>query len=123
TTNEFKFGYNAAPTRLVGVVQDPQFSNIIINLSGSVANTGIAGQGASSGITVPGGLIRANSAQNGRSQPYDPYTLSFIDSLSSLRGNHYVKVGGEVRAIRMETDRLGGITYSYQNLDAFLRNQ
>src|SRR5262245_55562984 len=76
TTNEFKLGYNAAPTRLRGDVQDPQFSNMIINLSGSVANTGIAGQGASSGITVPGGLIRANSAQNGRAQPYDPYTLS-----------------------------------------------
>src|SRR5262249_39564631 len=73
TTNEFKFGYNGAPTRLVGNVQDPRFANIIINMSGSVANTGIAGQGASSGITVPGGLIRANSAQNGHAQPYDPY--------------------------------------------------
>jgi hypothetical protein len=123
TTNEFKFGYNAAPTRLVGVVQDPQFANIIINLTGSVANTGIAGQGANSGITVPGGLIRANSAQNGRAQPYDPYTLSFIDSLSTLRGSHYLKVGGEFRAIRMETDRLGGTTYSFTNLTAFLANQ
>jgi hypothetical protein len=123
TTNEFKFGYNAAPTSLVGQVQDPQFSNIIINLSGSVANTGIAGQGASSGITVPGGLIRANSAQNGRAQPYDPYTLSLIDSLSSLRGNHYLKIGGEVRAIRMTTDRLGGTTYAFTNLNAFLANQ
>jgi len=123
TTNEFKFGYNGAPTRLVGSVQDPQFSNIIINLTGSVANTGIAGQGASSGITVPGGLIRANSAQNGRAQPYDPYTLSFIDSLSTLRGNHYFKFGGEFRAIRMTTDRLGGTTYSFTNLAAFLNNQ
>ncbi|HEY7291461.1 MAG TPA: TonB-dependent receptor [Vicinamibacterales bacterium] len=123
TTNEFKFGYNAAPTQLVGSVPDPVFSNMIINLSGSVANTGIAGQGASSGITVPGGLIRANSAQNGRSQPYDPYTLSFIDSLSTLRGNHYLKFGGEFRAIRMTTDRLGGTTYSFTNLTAFLANQ
>ena len=94
TTNEFKFGYNAAPTTLVGqapVVNGIDFSTFILNLSGSVANTGIAGQGASSGITVPGGLIRANSAQNGRSQPYDPYTLSFIDSVSSVRGSHFVK--------------------------------
>ena len=30
----------------------------IINLTGSVANNGIAGQGSSSGITVPGGLVR-----------------------------------------------------------------
>src|SRR5499427_5679256 len=73
TTNEFKFGYNGAPTTLVGqapVVNGIDFSTLILNLSGSVANTGIAGQGASSGITVPGGLIRANSAQNGRAQPY-----------------------------------------------------
>jgi len=126
TTNEFKFGYNGAPTTLVGqapVVNGIDFSTFILNLSGSVANTGIAGQGASSGITVPGGLIRANSAQNGRAQPYDPYTLSFIDSLSSLRGSHYLKTGGEVRMIRMETDRLGGTTYSFTNLNAFLANQ
>jgi outer membrane receptor protein involved in Fe transport len=97
-------------------------SAAIINLTGSVANNGIAGQGSSSGITVPGGLVRSNSAQNGRAQPYDPYTLSFIDSLGSLRGNHYIKVGGEVRLIRMATDRLGGTTYSFQNLNAFLAN-
>ena len=126
TTNEFKFGYNGAPTTLVGVaptVNGIDFSNFILNLSGSVANTGIAGQGASSGITVPGGLIRANSAQNGRAQPYDPYTLSFIDAVSSVRGNHFVKTGGEVRVIRMSTDRLGGTTYSFTNLNAFLANQ
>jgi len=126
TTNEFKFGYNGAPTTLVGVaptVNGIDFSSFILNLSGSVANTGIAGQGASSGITVPGGLIRANSAQNGRAQPYDPYTLSFIDSLSSVRGNHFVKTGGEARLIRMSTDRLGGTTYSFTNLNAFLANQ
>ena len=126
TTNEFKFGYNAAKTNLVGLaptVNGIDFSGFILNLSGSVANTGIAGQGASSGITVPGGLIRANSAQNGRAQPYDPYTLSFIDSVSSVRGNHYLKAGGELRMIRMATDRLGGVTYSFTNLTAFLANQ
>ena len=107
TTNEFKFGYNAAPTQIAGVVPDGAgaLSAAIINLTGSVANNGIAGQGSSSGITVPGGLVRSNSAQNGRAQPYDPYTLSFIDSLGSLRGNHYIKVGGEVRLIRMSIER------------------
>jgi hypothetical protein len=126
TTNEFKFGYNGAPTQLTGfapVVNGFDFSTFIINTTGSVANSGIAGQGASSGITVPGGLIRANSAQNGRAEPYDPYTLSFIDSLSSIKGNHFLKVGGEYRMIRMTTDRLGGTTYSFTNLTAFLQNQ
>jgi len=125
TTNEFKFGYNAAPTRIAGLVPSGgvDLSAAIINLTGSVANFGIAGQGANSGITVPGGLVRSNSAQNGRGQPYDPYTLSFIDSLSSLRGNHFIKTGGEVRLIRMETDRLGGTTYTFQNVSAFMANQ
>src|SRR5580765_1122048 len=126
TTNEFKFGYNGAPTQLTGlapVVNGWDFSTFIINTTGSVANSGIAGQGASSGLTVPGGLIRANSAQNGRAQPYDPYTLSFIDSLSSIKGNHFLKIGGEYRMIRMSTDRLGGTTYTFTNLNAFLANQ
>jgi hypothetical protein len=124
-TNELKIGYNSAPTRINGVapvINGIDFGNIVLNLSGSVANTGIAGQGSSSGIVVPGGLVRANSATNGRGQPYDPYTVSLIDSLSFVRGNHYFKTGGELRAIRLETDRLGGITYSFANLSAFLNN-
>ena len=125
TTNEFKLGYNAAPTRIAGVLPSGgvDLSASTINLTGAVANFGIAGQGASSGITIPGGLVRSNSAQNGRGQPYDPYTLSLIDSLSSLRGNHFIKSGAEVRLIRMETDRLGGTTYTFQNVTAFLANQ
>ena len=50
--NEFKFGYNAAPTRINGVaptVNGVDFASLAINLSGSVANTGIAGQGAQLG--------------------------------------------------------------------------
>src|SRR5262249_43236614 len=99
------------------------FSKIVINLSGSVANTGIAGQGATSGIAVPGGLVRANSATNGHAQPYDPYSLTLADTLSRLNGNHYVKFGGEFRTIRMTTDRIGGTTYAYQNISTFLQNQ
>jgi hypothetical protein len=99
------------------------FSSLFISLTGSIANNGIAGQGANSGITSPGGLIRANSAQNGRAQPYNPWAMSFVDSISSVRGNHYLKFGGEARLIRMTTDRLGGTTYSFSNLTAFLANQ
>ena len=73
----------------------------VINLSGSVANTGIAGQGASSGIAVPGGLVRANSAGNGRGQPYDPFSLAFADSSARWPGNHFLKAGADVRMIRM----------------------
>ena len=98
------------------------FSNIAISLTGSVANTGIAGQSASSGIVVPGGLVRASSATNGREVIYDPYSVAFSDSASLVRGNHLTKIGGDVRMIRMTTDQLGGITYSYSNVTNFLSN-
>jgi hypothetical protein len=119
--NEFKFGYNAAPST-IGATTAAGFENFNLNLSGSVANTGIAGQGASSGLTIPGGLVRVNSAGNGRGAPYDPYSLTFNDSVSKLSGNHLLKVGGDVRIIRMETDQQGGTTYSYANLASFLTN-
>ncbi len=123
--NEFKLGYNSALTRVSGfapTVSGIDLSAVTINLSGSVANSGIAGQGTSSGISIPGGLVRANSATNGRGAPYTPYTIGLIDSLSWLHGNHNVKFGGEVRFLRAYTDRLGGTTYSYSNITNFLAN-
>jgi len=126
STNEFKLGYNSAPTRIDGqapTVNGIDFGKFAINLSGSVANTGIAGQGASSGIGVPGGLVRANSATNGHGQPYDPYSVTVADTVSHLAGNHYLKAGGEFRMIRMSTDRIGGTTYTFANITSFLANQ
>ena len=124
--NEFKVGYNAAPTQVSGVaptVNGIDLSAITLNISGGVANTGIAGQGASTGLAIPGGLLRQNSATNGRGAPYDPYSLSFIDALTWNRGTHTVKFGGEYRMIRMQTDRLGGMTYTWSNLNDFLANR
>ena len=123
--NEFKIGYNAPPTRINGVVPSVggvDFSNLTFNLSGSIANTGIAGQSSSSGIVVPGGLVRANSATNGRGQPYDPMSLAFSDTVTKVNGNHLMKVGADVRMIRMTTDQLGGTTYTFPNVTAFLAN-
>lgn len=123
--NEFKVGYNGARTRINGsapTVGGLDFTPITLNISGSVANTGIAGQGTSTGISIPGGQVRTNSATNGRGSPYTPYSVGFIDSLNWIRGNHNVKFGGEIRLIRLFTDRLGGTTYTFSNLNAFLAN-
>lgn len=123
--NEFKVGFNEALTRVNGtapVVNGIDLSRLVINLTGSVANNGIAGQGSTSGIATPGGLLRQNSATNGRGAPYTPYSFSFIDGMSWVKGQHNPKFGGEIRAIRMYTDRLGGTTYTFQNIDAFLAN-
>ncbi len=124
--NDFKVGYNGAWTRTNGiapVVPGIDLSAIIININGSVANPGIAGQGASAGVAVPGGLLRANSATNGRGQPYTPYTVSFVNDLSWIRGAHTMKFGVEFRPRRLYTDRQGGTTYTFSNLNAFLNNQ
>ena len=124
--NELKVGYNAAPTEVNGVaptVSGVDLSAMTLNISGNVANTGIAGQAASTGVAIPGGLLRQNSATNGRGAPYDPYSLSFIDNLSWIAGRHAFKFGGEFRMIRLETDRLGGTTYTWSNLNDFLANR
>ncbi|HTK37272.1 MAG TPA: TonB-dependent receptor, partial [Pyrinomonadaceae bacterium] len=123
--NDFRIGYNGARTRINGqapTVNGVDFSALTLNISGSVAISGIAGQGSSSGISIPGGLVRANSATNGRGQPYTPYSYSFIDSLSWTHGNHNIKFGGELRFVRLYTDRLGGTTYTFSNLASFLAN-
>jgi hypothetical protein len=124
--NELKVGYNAPKAAIRGVAPAAggiDFSALTINLTGSIANTGIAGQSAASGIVVPGGLVRANSATNGRGLIYDPYSLALSNAVSAVRGNHLAKLGGEVRMIRMATDQQGGTTYTFPNVTAFLGNQ
>jgi hypothetical protein len=121
--NEFKVGYNAAKTRINGqapTVNGLDLSAITLNISANTANFNLPGQGTSAGTATPGGLVRANSATNGRGQPYTPYSLSFIDNLNWTRGTHNIRVGGEARAIRLYTDRLGGVTYTYSSLQNFL---
>ena len=123
--NEFRVGYNRADTDVNGVaptIAGLDLSSLTINMTGSIANTGIAGQGANTGFAVPGGLLRQNSANNGRAAPYRPYSLSLIDTVTLNRGSHTVKMGGEIRMIRMTTDRQGGTTYAFANLNAFLAN-
>ncbi|MBV9240517.1 MAG: TonB-dependent receptor, partial [Acidobacteria bacterium] len=121
--NDFKLGYNGALSRIAGhapTINGLDLSGISLNIGGSVAVSGIAGQGTPSGVSIPGGLIRANSAQNGRGEPYTPYSISYIDSLSWIKGNHNLKFGGEVREVRLYTDRLGGTTYTFSSLANFL---
>jgi hypothetical protein len=124
--NEVKVGYNSVFSRTDGIarsVTGVDLSKAAINISGNTANFAIAGQGSSAGTSNPGGLIRANSATNGRGQPYTVYSVSFIDNLSWTKGNHNYKFGIEIRPNRLYTDRLGGVTYVFNSLPDFLANR
>jgi len=123
--NEAKFGFNEALTRGFGsapIVNGIDTSALTISLTGSIANTGIAGQTANTGVAVAGGLVRLNSQANGRGAPYTPWTMSYIDNVSWVKGKHNMKFGGEFRQTKMYMNRFGGITYSYSNLTNFLNN-
>lgn len=124
--NETKLGLNAYKTRAMGsapTIGGLDLSSIAVDFTGSVALEGIGGQGASAGAARLGGLVRSNSTQNGRGQPYTNYTLSFIDQLSIVKTNHNMKFGVEVRPITLYTDRLGGTTYTFSNLNDLLVNR
>lgn len=124
--NEVKLGFNAAKTRYNGVapsVNGLDLSSISIDFTGSAIVSGIGGQGAAAGAARIGGLVRSSSAQNGRAVPYTNYTATIADQLSWIKGSHALKFGVEVRPVRIYTDRLGGTTYSFSNLENLLANR
>jgi hypothetical protein len=124
--NEVKVGFNGSKTRLAGVaptVNGIDLTPLSIDFTGTASIAGIGGQGVSGGATRLGGLIRSNSAQNGRAVPYTNYTLTFADQYSLIRNSHALKFGVEVRPVRLYTDRLGGTTYTYSNLNDLLNNK
>jgi hypothetical protein len=123
--NETKLGFNGNKTRLAGIappIPGVDTSAFAVSFTGTVAIPGIPGQGASSGASTLGNLIRSNSSQNGRAQPYTNYTYSFIDNLNVIKKQHSLKFGGEFRPVRLYTDRQGGTTYTYPNITALLNN-
>ncbi len=124
--NETKLAFNGAKTRASGFAPPipgvPNASAISVDFTGNATIPGIGGQISSAGAARLGGLVRSNSTQNGRGQPYTNYSLSFVDSLSWIKGNHNYKFGGEARPLRIYTDRLGGTTYTYANLNDLLVN-
>jgi hypothetical protein len=123
--NETKFGFNGSKTRINGIappIPGVDTSGFTVSYTGSVAIPGIGGQGASAGASTLGNLVRGNSSQNGRGQPYTNYTLSFIDNLSVIKEQHALKFGFELRPVRLYTDRQGGTTYTYPSVAALIAN-
>jgi len=52
-----------------------------------------------------------------------PTSYSLVDNLTWMRGNHTLKMGGELRRIHLNSGDLGSLTVRYASLDALLANQ
>jgi hypothetical protein len=121
--NETKFGFNGAKTRVNATapqVPGVDLTGVTLSLSGTVVLGGVAGLGGAAGISSPTGQLRLSSALNGRGAPFTNRSLSFIDNLIVIHGNHSLKFGVEVRPIQMKTAYLGGTTYTFSNVTNFL---
>jgi hypothetical protein len=108
--NETKFGFNGIKMRVQGI-------------AGASPNADISkARIAVSGLTNIGSLISLSSSFNGIGAPYTGQSLSFIDNFSLLKGNHSYKFGVEIRPLSLYNNQIGGTTYSYNSIDAFISN-
>ena len=115
--NEAKFGFNGSKTRVTGVA--PQIPGL--NLDGvTISLTGVTSLDGNSSYASPTGQIKVSSAFSGKAAPYTNYSLSFIDNLTLLRGNHNIKMGVEIRPQHIENAFLGGTTYSFTSIQGFM---
>ena len=121
SVNEVRAGLNRAPTTLSVTAGVPGLEGTLINISGNIVQPGVNG-GAPSGVAAPGGTTRQSSAGNGRGSDYRGKSYTLLDNFSYVTGNHQIKAGFEFRAIRIPLNQLGGLTYSYSNLNNFLAN-
>ncbi|HVF87292.1 MAG TPA: carboxypeptidase-like regulatory domain-containing protein [Pyrinomonadaceae bacterium] len=126
--NETKFGINRSPTTLatsvpsVSGLNGLDLTTTAFNLSGSIVQAGVNGSAPVS-IAGPGGLTRQSSAGNGRAQPINGRSYSFIDNLSVTRGIHALKFGGEIRRVLVDFDQLGGVQLTYGSIGDFALNR
>lgn len=115
--NEAKFGFNGAKMRVSGFA--PTIPGV--NLDGvTISLTGVQTLDGTSSYASPTGQIKVSSSFSGKAAPYTNYSLSFIDNLSILRGNHNYKIGVEFRPSVIRNAFLGGTTYSFNGIQGFM---
>ena len=108
--NETKFGFNGIKERVLGVAGPSPNADL------SRARIAVAG------LTNVGSLISLSSSFNGVGAPYTGQSYSYIDNLSLVQGNHTMKFGVEVRPLSLYNNQIGGTTYTYNSINAFIAN-
>jgi hypothetical protein len=108
--NETKVGFNGVKMRVLGVAGPSPTADL------TRSRIAIAG------LTNVGSLISLSSSFNGVGAPYAGNTISYIDNLSVVHGNHSMKFGVEVRPISLYNNQIGGTTYTYNSIGTFINN-
>jgi hypothetical protein len=117
TTHDIRFGLNAVRAKMrpeAAPQTDPSLSEASVSLSGTVGAVGLPGELTAVPIATIGTLIKGV----GRGFRFAPVSTSLIYSLEHKFKNHTLNAGAEGRLIRVEYDRLGGLTYQFPNIAA-----
>lgn len=114
----FRFGFNETRAR-VNIENPPAFASDLpestVTLGGTVNTTGLPGSPASVPIAALGGLVKST----GRGLDLKPRSIGgSYDYSRQVGAKHELFTGVEVRSIRLDFDRLGGLTYAFPNLAA-----
>lgn len=115
TTHNIRFGLNGVRAKLAAELPpgaDPSLSASLLNVSGTVSTKDLPVNSVS--IASLGGLIKGI----GRGFRLAPVSYSLNYEVERKFDKHTLTAGGEGRLLRIGFDRLGGLTYSFRNLDA-----
>jgi hypothetical protein len=127
--HNFRFGFNLTRAHvdvLPGPLTGNDLSHSLITIDGNVGTDDLplapapAGQLPTVPIATLGGLIRGGV---GRGLDLKPISYSALyDYSRPIKGNHELYTGVEARFIKLDFDRLGGLTYAFPNVAALQTN-
>lgn len=117
TKHDVRFGWNSVRAKLASEVPsgtDPSLSAASVTLSGNVAAVGLPGELTTVPVATLGTLIKGI----GRGFRLAPVTYGLSYSVERSFQKHVLHAGVEGRLIRIDFDRLAGLTYSFPNVAA-----
>ncbi len=91
--NEFKFGYNAAPSTYVAASRQPASRTSLVSaLTERWRTAASPGRAERPACATPGGLVRVNSAATAAARPYDPVLADLRRLAEPCRGHPLLEV-------------------------------
>lgn len=119
--SDVKFGWNQ-PHAAAVAFGPTDYDPVGVSLSGTVTSGSIDARGTT-GIARSGLLIRASSASSTTGSVFRPRSLTVQPVMTTQRGAHTLKVGGEYRHIDGAFQFLGSTEVIFNSVDDFLANR